>query len=44
MKRVSEAFDFMARLGEQMLQAFLNFFGIGVNNVKVTGGGNYPLL
>jgi hypothetical protein len=44
MKRVSEAFDFMARLGEQMLQAFLNFFGMSVNNVKVTGGGKYPLL
>tara|TARA_Y100000758_G_scaffold16581_1_gene11733 strand:+ start:385 stop:1869 length:1485 start_codon:yes stop_codon:yes gene_type:complete len=44
MKRVSEAFDFMARLGEQMLQALLNFFGIAVNNVKVTGGGKYPLL
>ena len=44
MKRVSEAFDFMVRLGEQMLQAFLNFFGISVNNVKVSGGGQYPLL
>ena len=44
MKRVSEAFDFMVRLGEQMLQAFLNFLGISVNNFKVSGGGQFPLL
>ena len=44
MKRISEAFDYILKLGEQMLHAFLNFFGISVDNVKVSGGGKYPLL
>jgi small neutral amino acid transporter SnatA (MarC family) len=44
MKRISEAFNYILELGEQMLQGFLNFFGINVDNVKVSGGGKYPLL
>lgn len=44
MKRISEAFNYILALGEQMLQGFLNFFGISVDNVKVSGGGKYPLL
>ena len=44
MKRISEAFDYILKLGEQMLQGFLNFFGLSVSNVTVEGGGKYPLL
>ena len=44
MKRISEAFDYILKLGEQMLQGFLNFFGLIVSNVSVEGGGKYPLL
>ena len=44
MKRISEAFDYILKLGEQMLQGFLNFFGLSISNVAVEGGGKYPLL
>ena len=44
MKRISEAFDYILKLGEQMLQGFLNFFGLNISNVTVEGGGKYPLL
>ena len=44
MKRISEAFDYILKLGEQMLQGFLIFFGLSISNVAVEGGGKYPLL
>jgi hypothetical protein len=42
-KRLSQAFDMIKRLGAKAWQGLLNFFGIEISNVKVTGGGKYPL-
>ena len=44
MKRLKQAFDAIKRLAGRMLNGLLNFFGIKVSNVKVKGGGSYPLL
>ena len=44
MKRLKQSFDAIKRLGARMLNGLLNFFGIKVSNVKVRGGGSYPLL
>ena len=43
MRRVKEAFDAIKRLGERMFNALLNFLGIEVTDVKISGGGSYPL-
>ena len=43
MKRITEAFNYIKTLGEKMISGLLNFLGVSVSNVKVSGGGKYPL-
>lgn len=44
MKRVSEAFDFIAKLGKRALKGLMNFFGIKVDKITISkSGGKYPL-
>ena len=43
MKRVKEAFVAIKKLGERMLNGLLNFLGFKVENIKISGGGKYPL-
>ena len=43
MKRISEVFNYIKTLGEKMISGLLNFLGISVSNVKISGGGNFPL-
>jgi len=43
MKRISEAFSFIKTLGEKMIKGLLNFLGITVDKVSVSGGGRFPL-
>lgn len=44
MKRINNAFNYIKQLGKKMLQEFMQFFGIEVKNIKINGGGAYPLL
>ena len=44
MKRLKQAFDAIKRLGKRMFNALLNFLGIEITNVRIRGGGKYPLL
>ena len=43
MKRIGEAFNYIKTLGEKMISGLMNFLGISVSNVKVSGGGKFPL-
>lgn len=43
-KRMSQAFNMIKRLGAKMWQGLLNFFGISIANVRISGGGAYPLI
>ena len=43
MKRISQAFSFIKTLGVKMLQGLLNFLGVSVDRVSVSGGGRFPL-
>jgi len=43
MKRISEAFNYIKTLGAKMIQGLMNFFGVSVSRVKISGGGRWPL-
>ena len=43
MKRLNQAFTYIKGLAEKMMEGLLAFFGMGINNVIVRGGGNFPL-
>ena len=43
MKRIKDAFNLIKSLGAKMIDGLLNFLGISVSNVRVVGGGKFPL-
>ena len=43
MKRIKDAFNLIKSLGTKMINGLLNFLGISVSNVRVVGGGKFPL-
>ena len=43
-KRISQSFNMIKKLGAKAWKGLLNFFGLQVSNVKVKGGGRYPLV
>ena len=43
MQRVKQAFNMIKKLGAKMLKGLLGFFGLNVSDVRVSGGGRYPL-
>ena len=43
MKRINEAFNYIKTLGEKMISGLMNFLGISVSSVRVSGGGKFPL-
>jgi len=42
-QQLVKAFNMIKRLGQNMWFGLLNFFGIGVKDVKINGGGKFPL-
>lgn len=44
MERVKKAFNYIKKLGKMAVRGLMNFFGLDIKNVKVAGGGKYPLL
>ena len=44
MFRIKQAFNGLKKLGEKMMAGLLDFFNLDVDNIKVTGGGAFPLL
>ena len=42
--RIRNAFNYIVALGKRAISALLRFFGIRIDNVRVKGGGKYPLL
>ena len=43
MKRISEAFNYIKTLGEKMIHGLMNFMGVSIRRVKVSGGGKWSL-
>ncbi len=43
MKRMKAAFDFIKKQGRRLIDAVLNFFGLVIKSIKITGGGKYPI-
>ena len=43
-KRLSQAFNMIKSLGSKAWKGLMNFFGLEISNVRVSGGGKYPLL
>ena len=43
-KRLSQTFDMIKSLGSKAWKGLMNFFGLEISNVRVSGGGTYPLL
>ena len=43
MKRMKAAFDFIKKQGRKLIDAVLNFFGLDIKSIKITGGGKYPI-
>ena len=44
MFRIKQAFNGLKKLGEKMMAGLLDFFNLDVDNIKVAGGGPFPLL
>jgi len=45
MKRVTQAFNYIKRLGKKMIEGLMNFFGVEVSDVTVNKGrGDFALL
>ena len=42
--RIKQAFNDLKRLGEGMMSGLLKFFGLEVRNIKINGGGDFPLI
>ena len=43
MKRMKAAFDWIKKQGRKLIDAVLNFFGLDIKSIKLTGGGKYPI-
>ena len=43
MRRISEAFNYIKTLGKRMIQGLLNFLGVSIDNIRISGGGKFPL-
>ena len=43
MKRMKAAFDWIKKQGRRLIDAVLNFFGLDIKGIKLTGGGKYPI-
>ena len=43
MKRMKAAFDWIKKQGRRLIDAVLNFFGLDIKSIKITGGGKYPI-
>ena len=43
MKRMKAAFDWIKKQGRKLIDAVLNFFGLDIKSIKITGGGKYPI-
>ena len=43
MQRLNQAFNYIKGLGQKMMEGLLAFFGLSINNIKVAGGGPFPL-
>jgi len=43
MKRISEAFNYIKTLGEKIISGLMNFLGITISKIKISGGGRFPL-
>ena len=43
MKRMKAAFDWIKKQGRRLIDAVLNFFGLDIKSIKLTGGGKYPI-
>jgi len=43
MERVKKAFNYILTLGRRMIATLLNFFGVSISGVSISGGGDYPL-
>lgn len=42
-ERIRNAFNYIVSLGKRAISALLRFFGLRIDNVRVKGGGKYPL-
>ena len=42
-KRLSQAFNMIKRMGDKAWKGLMNFFGLEIGNVSVSGGGAYPV-
>ena len=43
LKRLKDAFNWIKKQGKKLIDAVLNFFGLEVKSIKLTGGGKYPI-
>lgn len=44
LKRIKQAFDAIKRLGRNMFDGIMHFLGMEVSSVKVSSGGQFPLM
>ena len=43
LKRLKDAFNWIKKQGRKLIDAVLNFFGLDIKSIKLTGGGKYPI-
>ena len=43
LKRLKDAFNWIKKQGRRLIDAVLNFFGLDIKSIKITGGGKYPI-
>ena len=43
LKRLKDAFNWIKKQGRKLIDAVLNFFGLDIKSIKITGGGKYPI-
>ena len=43
MKRVTQAFNYIKSLGKKLIEGLMNFLGVEVTDVKVSGSGDFAL-
>jgi hypothetical protein len=44
MDRINSALTYIKTIGSRMMEGLMEFFGIRIKSIKVSGGGKYPLL
>ena len=44
LKRVTQAFNYIKSLGKKLIEGLMNFLGVEVTDIKITSGGDFPLL